>query len=163
MKKKLDLFIEKCADCNISIVSKLFKFYLKNKEVYNYIIVGGMTTLVSLATKWGLLFTVLDAKNKLQLQISIVISWIVAVLFAYITNRIFVFESKNKKIIKEMASFFGARLTTLGLEMFIMWFFVSLLKMDSDSWVVVWTVLTQVLVMIFNYFLSKLFVFKSKK
>lgn len=144
-------------------MKKIINLYKKYEEIINYLIVGGLTTLVSLVVKWGLLFTVLDAKNAFQLQLAVIISWIAAVIFAYVTNRIFVFKSKSKKILKEIISFFGARLLTLGLEMAIMWFFVTLLKLDSDTWVLIWTIVAQVLVIIFNYILSKLFVFKREK
>lgn len=146
--------------------TKLFKFimslYHKYKELVNYLIVGVLTTVVSLGSKWLLLFTVLNASDAFQLQLSIIISWICAVLFAYVANRIFVFNSKNKKILKEMISFFGARVLTLVMEMVIMWFFVTLLKLNSDTWVLIWTFVTQVLIMAFNYVFSKLFVFKKK-
>lgn len=142
-------------------MKKIISLYKKYEEIINYIVVGGLTTLVSLVVKWGLLFTILDAKNAFQLQIAVVVSWIVAVIFAYVTNRIFVFKSKSKNILKEIVSFFGARLLTLGLEMLIMWFFVTLLKLDSDIWVLIWTMVAQVLIIIFNYILSKLFVFKK--
>lgn len=143
-------------------MQKIINLYKKYEEVINYLIVGILTTLVSLVVKWGLLFTILDAKNAFQLQVAVVVSWIIAVIFAYITNRIFVFKSKSKKILKEIVSFFGARLLTLGLEMLIMWFFVTLLKLNSNIWVLVWTMMAQVLVIIFNYVLSKLFVFRKK-
>ncbi len=135
--------------------------YHKNEELWNYLIVGCLTTIVSVGVKWLLLFTVFNADNALQLQSAIVISWTAAVLFAYVTNRIYVFKSKNKKIIKEMFQFFGARILTLLMEMFIMWFFVTLLKLNTDLWVMIWTIVTQILIMIFNYLLSKLFVFKK--
>lgn len=143
-------------------MKKIISLYKKYEEIINYLIVGVLTTVVSLVVKWGLLFTILDAKNAFQLQVAVVISWIAAVIFAYITNRIFVFKSKSKNILKEIISFFGARLLTLGLEMIIMWFFVTLLKLDSDMWVLVWTMVAQVLVIIFNYVLSKLFVFRKR-
>lgn len=143
-------------------VKKIVDLYKKYEEIINYLIVGVLTTVVSLVVKWGLLFTILDPKNSLQLQVAVVISWIAAVVFAYITNRIFVFKSKSKKILKEITSFFGARLLTLVLEMFIMWFFVTFLKLNSDLWVLMWTMVAQILVIIFNYIFSKLFVFKNK-
>lgn len=143
-------------------MKKIVDLYKKYEEIINYLIVGVLTTIVSLVVKWGLLFTVLDPKNSLQLQVAVVISWIAAVVFAYITNRIFVFKSKSKKILKEITSFFGARLLTLGLEMLIMWFFVTFLKLNSDLWVLIWTMVAQILVIIFNYIFSKLFVFKKK-
>lgn len=144
-------------------MKNILKLYKKYEEIINYLIVGVLTTVVSLAVKWGLLFTVLNAKSAFQLQLAVIISWIAAVTFAYVTNRVFVFKSKSKNIIKEVVSFFGARILTLLMEMVIMWFFVTLLKLNSDMWVLIWTMVTQVLVTIFNYVFSKLFVFKNKK
>lgn len=142
-------------------MKKIWNLYHKYEEIINYIIVGCLTTVVSLAVKYGLLFSVLSAEKALELQIAVIISWITAVSFAYITNRIFVFKSKNKNILKEIISFFGARVTTLLMEMGIMWFFITLLKMNSDLWVLVWTFITQVLIMIGNYILSKFLIFKN--
>ena len=142
-------------------MKKIIKLYKKYEEIINYLIVGGLTTLVSLAVKWGLLFTILDPKNAIQLQLSIIISWFCAVLFAYFTNRKYVFKSTSENILKEMCSFFGSRIVTLIMEMIIMWFFVTLLKLNSDTWVLVFTILTQFLVVVFNYIFSKLFVFKK--
>ena len=142
-------------------MKKIISIYKKYEEIINYIIVGGLTTLVSLASKWILLFTVLDAASALELQIAVIISWICAVSFAYITNRIFVFKSNNKNILKEITSFFGARTLTLLLEMVIMWFFVTLLRMNSDTWVLIWTILSQFIILVLNYVFSKIFVFKN--
>ena len=140
-----------------------WNIYYKNPEIWNYLIVGVLTTVVSLAIKWGLLFTILDAKNGFQVQVAVIVSWIGAIIFAYITNRIFVFKSKSKNYLKEISSFILGRVATLLMEMFIMWFFVTLLKLNSDNWVLVFTLVCQVLVTIFNYILSKLFVFKKEK
>ena len=90
-------------------------------------------------------------------------AWIFAVIFAYITNRIWVFRSKTDGVLLEMAKFFSARIATLGLEMLLMYIFVTALGLNSDMWVVIWTLVTQAIVVISNYFLSKIFVFKSKK
>lgn len=144
-------------------MKKILNLYKKYEEIINYLIVGVLTTIVSLGIKWGLLFTILDAKIAFQLQIAVIISWIGAVTFAYIANRIFVFKSKSKNILKEIASFFGARLLTLAMEMIIMWFFVSILKLNSDTWVLIWTIITQILITFFNYVFSKLFVFNKSK
>ncbi len=136
--------------------------YKKYKELFNYLVVGVLTTVISIVSKWILLFTIFDAENAFELQVSIIISWILSVLFAYFANRIFVFCSKNKNIFKEMVSFFGARVLTLVMEMVIMWFFITLLGLDSNIWVMIWTFVTQVLIMVCNYIFSKLFVFKKK-
>ena len=135
--------------------------YHKNEELWNYLIAGGLTTVVSLVIKWSLLFTILNADNALELQVAIILSWIGAVIFAYFINRLFVFKSKNKKL-KEFIKFVSARIATLLTEMAIMWFFITLLGLDSDTWVIIWTIVCQILIIIFNYIFSKLFVFKEK-
>ena len=143
------------------MIKKIKELYIKYKEIINYLIFGILTTLVNLITKYILLFTILNPTNGFQLQIAIIISWIVAVIFAYFTNRKFVFESKNQNKLKEFISFVVARIATLLLEMFIMWFFVTLLKLNSDLYVVIFTLVAQVAVVIGNYIFSKLFVFKK--
>ena len=142
-------------------MEKIKELYLKYKEIVNYLIFGVLTTIVSLAVKYILLFTILNPQNAIELQIAIIISWIAACLFAYVTNRKYVFESKSNKIFKELVSFFASRLVTLGIEMLIMYIFVTLLKLNSDTWVVIWTLISQVAIIIGNYIFSKLFVFKK--
>jgi len=143
-------------------IKTILGLYLNYKEIINYLIFGILTTVVSLAAKYSLLFTILDAADAFELQVAVVISWVVACLFAYITNRIWVFESKSKKIIKEMINFFTARLVTLGMEMLIMFVFVTILELNSNTWVIVWTLVSQVAIIIGNYILSKLIVFRKK-
>ena len=142
------------------MIEKMLELYKKYKEIILYLFFGVLTTIVSLGSKSILLFVLLDASNPFELQLSIVISWILAVLFAYITNRIFVFNSKNQNKIKEFISFIMGRIFTLFLEMLIMWF-VTFLKLNTDLYVIIFTLLTQVIVVIANYILSKLFVFKK--
>lgn len=144
-------------------MQRIKKIYLDNKEIINYLIFGLLTTIVSLVSKYLLLFTILDAANPLELQVAIIISWICACLFAYITNRIYVFESKSRDIIKEMLKFFISRLATLGVEMFLMFILVTVIRLNTDMWVVISTLITQVLIIILNYILSKLIVFRNKK
>lgn len=141
--------------------NQIKNLYVKYKEIINYLIFGGLTTVVNLVVKYALLFTIFDASNSIQLQISIVISWIAAVLFAYFTNRKFVFESKSQNKLKEFISFIISRLSTLLLEMLIMWFFITLLKLNSDLYVIIFTLVSQIGVVIGNYIFSKLFVFKK--
>ena len=143
------------------MLKKILDLYKKYKEIINYLIFGVLTTIVNLVIKYILLFTILNPTNAFELQVAIIISWIAGVLFAYFTNRKFVFESKNENKLKEFISFVVARITTLLLEMFIMWFFVTLLKLNSDLYVVIFTLVAQVAVVIGNYIFSKLFVFKK--
>ena len=142
-------------------MEKISDIYKKYNEIINYMIFGILATIISLGVKWGLLFTVLDQSNGFELQVAVVVSWILAFLFAYITSRKYVFKSKNQNKSKEFFSFFVARITTLLIEMFIMWFFVTLLKLNSDLWVIFFTILSQCAVVIGNYVFSKLFVFKK--
>ena len=62
-----------------------------------------------------------------------------------------------------MFNFFSARLLTLFLESIILWFFITLLEMNSNIWVVVWTIVTQFMILVLNYIFSKIFVFKEGK
>lgn len=136
--------------------------YHKNEELWNYLIVGGLTTLVSIGVKWGLYFTILDVESGIEAQIGVGISWVCAVAFAYIANRLYVFKSKNKNVLKEIAQFVGARLLTLGMEVILTFVFFGLLDLTSNIWVVLVTFIIQFLIMALNYIFSKLFVFKKK-
>ena len=144
------------------ILENVLELYKKYEEVINYLVMGALATFVNLAVKYALLFTILDAENATQLQIAVIVSWIVACLFAYFTNRIIVFKSKSKHIIKEFISFISARILTLGMEMLIMFIFVTLLKLNSDLWVVIWSIVSQIVVIVANYVFSKLFIFKKE-
>ena len=80
-------------------------------EIIRYLVVGVMTTVVSLAVYYGLVSTVLDPKNALQLQAANVISWVAAVSFAYVANKLVVFRSRGGNVLREAASFFAASLS----------------------------------------------------
>ena len=131
-------------------MGKIRELYMKYRELIRYIIVGGMTTVVSLGTYYLLVFTVLDPKDALQLQIANVISWIAAVTFSY-------FASKNENVLKEMIDFYIARLATLGMDMGIMFVFVTLLGCNDK----IMKIIVQFVVTIANYVFAKLFVFKK--
>lgn len=144
-------------------MKKILNLYKKYEEVVNYLVVGGLTTIVAIGSKLLLLATILDQTNGLELQIAEVISWFLAVTFAYVTNRIFVFKSKTSgsKCAREIFNFFKGRIVTQLIQMFIMWFFVTLLKLDSNVWVLVFTLVCQVIQIVLNYVISKLLVFKK--
>lgn len=132
-------------------MKKLVDLYKKNKEIINYIIVGGCTTVVSIVSYY-LFRLVLD--NYL---VCTVLSWIVSVMFAYITNRIFVFESKYKRIVVEFFKFVFARVLSLLSEIVAMAFLVQLIHVDDK----ISKILVQFIILILNYLFSKLFVFKN--
>ena len=129
-----------------------------NRETISYLVVGVLTTVVSLAVYYGLVLTTLNPDNAVQLQIANIISWTVAVSFAYIANRKYVFRSKNPDILREAGSFFASRIGTLIMDMLLMFIMVTLLGV-SDK---IAKLIVQVVVTIANYVFSKLFVFRKK-
>ena len=139
----------------------LADIYRNHLEGMRYLVFGALATVINLGVKFLLLFTILDASNELELQIAVIISWIIACVFAYLTNRVLVFKSESDKILKEAISFVTARLVTLGMEMVIMYFFVNFLGLDTNLWVAVWSVYAQVVVILSNYVFSKLIIFKK--
>ncbi len=138
---------------------EMIELYKKYKEIINYLIFGVLTTVVSLATYYICVFTFLNPENPVELQIANIISWIFAVLFAYVTNRKYVFESKEKNKVKEATKFVGSRVFTLILDMGVMWLGVTILGF-SDK---IMKMVSQVLIIIGNYIISKLFVFKKEQ
>ena len=132
--------------------------YYKNPEIWNYLIVGLLTTVVSLVTYFVVTRTFLNPSEKLELQIANIIAWVFAVMFAYVTNRIFVFKSKNKNIVSEFSKFVGSRIASLLMDMSIMFVIVSLLSLSD----IIGKIASQIVVTIANYILSKLIVFKKK-
>jgi len=135
------------------------RFFEKYAEVIRYLIVGVLTTIVSLGTYFFCVGTFLDAAVPVELQIANVISWVAAVSFAYVTNRIFVFRSKDRRIVREIFLFFTARIGSLLLDMGIMFVMVTVMKLDDGFSKLV----VQVAVTVANYVLSKLFVFTKKE
>ena len=138
-------------------MNKVVQLYKKYKEVINYLIFGVLTTIISLAVYYILTFTILNPNNSLELQIANVIAWVISVSFAYVTNRKFVFGSKNKNIKKEAISFFNARIVTLVIDMIIMGVGVNVIGFNDK----ILKFISQIIVIISNYLFSKLFVFKK--
>lgn len=141
-----------------NIWNYLLKTYHRYDEIINYLIVGVLTTLVSLGTYYACVLTFLDPNNAFELQIANIISWICCVTFAYFANRIFVFKSKNEKKLKEALGFYTSRIATLLMDMLIMFILVTLLH-GNDK---IAKLIVQVVVTVLNYVLSKIFVFKKK-
>ena len=131
---------------------KINELYRQNKEIINYVIVVVLTTIVSIGSYYLFRFI---TKNYIVLSI---VSWVLSVTFAYFTNRAFVFESKEKNIIMEISKFVGSRLFTLGLEVVLMILFVSIMKVNDMAA----KIILQFVILVTNYLLSKLFVFRKK-
>lgn len=135
------------------------KLYQKYKEIINYLIFGFLTTVVSLGTYYLLTMTLLDPNNPIELQITNVLSWIVAVNFAYFTNRKYVFNSKNKNILSEMIKFYLARIASLLIDMLLMYILVSRLKYNDK----IMKIIVQIVVVVMNYIFSKVIIFKKSE
>lgn len=142
------------------MVDKIKELWKKYEEIIVYLIVGGMTTVFS----WFWMFFVnivifgnpLYPTKKQSLILSVV-NWTAGVVFAYPTNRKFVFKSKNPNILQEAGKFVASRVSTLILEIVARQVLVLL-----GSNVYVQTIITAVLVIIGNYIFSKLLVFRKK-
>ncbi len=137
-------------------MKKLKELIKKNREIIVYLIVGLLTTVVSFLSYYFCTNTFLNPKDAIQLQIANIISWICAVTFAYFTNRIFVFRSKNENKLHEAFLFYSSRIITLLMDMGIMWFMVTLLGCND----LIAKIVVQVVVTVGNYIISKFFVFK---
>ena len=137
-------------------MKQLFKKY---EEIIRYLIIGVLTTVVSLCTYYLLVYTVFDPEKALELQITNIISWIVSVTFAYFTNRKFVFKKEENASIKEASSFYASRISTLVIDMGLMYVFVTLLGFNDK----IIKLVVQVVVIVLNYILSKFLVFNEKK
>ncbi len=132
-------------------------FYKKNKEILLYLFFGGLAFVVSIATY--AFFNVFCGLNEL---VANVISWIITVTFAFFTNRIWVFASPvdtARAFVAQLINFFGGRIITLIIEEVILLIFITWLGMNS----MVIKVIAQVVVIVLNYVISKLFVFKREK
>lgn len=140
-----------------SIMENIKVLFNKYREIIMYLIFGVLTTLISLIVYYLLVYLVLDPNNAFELQTANVISWVAGVTFAYFTNRSVVFQSKNNNKIKEATNFVLARVTTLIMDMLIMFIGVTLLSFNDK----ILKLISQVVVVVANYIFSKIFVFKK--
>ena len=142
----------------------MLEFLKKHKSVILYIIFGGLTTVVDWSVSFLLYYLwgeAIDA-TPILLHGANVIAWVAAVAFAYVTNRIWVFESKRRgfvPIVCEIAAFAGGRVLTLILQEVIMAVFCTWLGLNEYLFKLV----AAVLVVILNYFISKLLVFRKTR
>jgi putative flippase GtrA/VanZ family protein len=126
-----------------------------NRETISYVIFGGFTTIVNMVV-YGLFFNTIGLHNL----ISNAIAWVASVLFAYVVNKIFVFRSRTNSVYqaaREFALFVGARLFSFGVDEAGMWILVDMLNLNGG----LSKIAVNVIVLIMNYFFSKLIVFKK--
>ena len=140
----------------------LKNLYFKHKEIINYLLFGGMTTVVS----WGT-YSLFVKAIGMSVGVGNILSWICAVLFAFVTNKLFVFESKTWQpatALREFVSFIGARLATGVIE----WFGVPYFSTHGLTHPLFGVkgllakIVVSIVVIILNYIFSKFLVFIKK-
>ena len=145
----------------IQTIKRLCRTY---REQILYLIFGGLTTAVDWAISFSLYYVWASAMSEspILLHVADILAWAGAVAFAYVTNRIWVFESREKGLLpiaREIATFAGGRVFTLLLQEAIMAVFVTLLGLNKY----LFRILAAVLVIVLNYAISKLLVFRKSK
>lgn len=149
-------------------MQKVKKLLVKYKEIILYIIFGVLTTVVSFVS-YGILTKLIHLQNEIAgIAASNVISWVCAVLFAFVTNKIWVFESRTgelKAVLSELWKFVAARLLTGAMEWFGVPFLVYIGLNQTIFGVkgMLSKLTVSVAVVILNYVFSKIFVFRKKK
>ncbi len=143
--------------------------FIKYKEIITYIIFGVLTTVVNFFAFW--LFTKIFGENLYLVNNAI--AWVVGVVFAYVTNKLFVFESKSwnlKLITKEITGFLGARIFSFLVEEGGMFLFISGLGLGEKSLELldftitgqfIVKILLAIIVVVLNYVFSKFFIFRK--
>lgn len=135
------------------MIKELIKKY---KKIILYLVFGGFTTLVNIVS-----YYILAHILNCSVMFSTIISWILAVFFAYLTNRKMVFDSKastKKDILKEVISFFSCRILTGIIDWVGMYILVEKLHLND----MIIKIVLNIIVIILNYTFSKLIVFKDK-
>lgn len=140
-------------------MKKLWDFgwglYKKHEEGINYLIFGFLAFVLN----YVLYFVFADAVS-MHYMAATVLSWVLTVVFAYWTNRTFVFKSQNKEtasVLVEFVSFIGARVATELLEIVLMYVMVDMCSINDK----IAKLVCQVLVILANYVLSKIWIFKD--
>ena len=137
------------------LIPKIKELIKKYEEVIKYLIIGVLTTVINY-----IVFALLVNVTKIDMHVSNIIAWIVSVIFAYFTNKLYVFESKTFQldiIRKEILTFGAARIFSLLLEEVILYVFVNRLGMEK----LIIKLIANIIVIIVNYVLSKFIIFKK--
>lgn len=162
------MIIDKIEEFCLKILEKiglkgLASWYRQHQEGMRYLVFGALTTIVNIIT-----YTIFAAfllkglqNDSLRVNISEIIAFIVGVIFAYITNKLYVFDSKTnnfKELTKEITSFFSCRIFTE---------IISILMMNAAVWFsindILMKVVSNIVVIILNFVFSKIWIFKGAK
>ena len=152
---KVEEFFLKIAD-KIGL-KKLADWYRNHREGMRYLVFGALSTVLNIVV-----FAICDRVAHLSTTISNTIAWIAAVLFAYVTNKIYVFNSKTagiKDLAREIISFFSARIITLVIETAFLWVVIDKLGFNA----IFMKIISNIIVIILNFVFSKIFIFKKEK
>ena len=141
------------------LIIKIFDFFIKifGKEMFMYLFFGVLTTVINFIA-----YYIFNVIFKSSAGISTTLAFIVSIIFAYITNKKWVFNSKTssiKELVTEIFKFISARLVTYFIDLFLMIILVDKLHYNS----LICKLLVNILVIILNYIFSKLLVFKKNK
>ena len=133
------------------------KVFLKYKPIIFYLIFGVTTTIINIAT-----YTFLYHSIGLTNVVSNIIAWVAAVIVAFVTNKIWVFESKTvlfRHLMQEFITFIVCRLATGAIDLIIMYIAVDVMKWNA----VFMKVISNIIVIVLNFVASKVFIFKDRK
>ena len=162
------MIIDKIDELCLKILEKiglkgLASWYRKHQEWMRYLVFGALSTIVNIAV-YSIFSAILLkglSNETLKVNISEIVAFIAAVLFAYITNKLYVFNSKTngiKELAREIGSFLGCRIFTE---------IISILMMNAAVWLsindILMKVISNIVVIILNFVFSKILIFKEKK
>lgn len=162
------MIIDKIEEFCLKILEKiglkgLASWYRKHQEGMRYLAFGALSTIVNIAV-YSIFSAILLkglSNETLKVNISEIVAFIAAVLFAYITNKLYVFNSKTngiKELAREIGSFLGCRIFTE---------IISILMMNAAVWLsindILMKVISNIVVIILNFVFSKILIFKGKK
>lgn len=134
------------------MINWIRQLWMRYRSEFLYLVIGGCTTVVNFISYWFF-----ERVCHIYYLLANILAWILAVLFAYVTNRKWVFESKNPNILKEAVVFTASRLFSGGTELLLLFLMVDLGKMND----LVAKAITAVLVVILNYITGKFLVFRK--
>lgn len=138
-------------------LKKLADIYREHIEGMRYLIFGALSTVINF-----FIFEICIKGLNFSATLSNIIAWIITVIFAYLTNKLYVFNSKTsglKELGKEIIAFFNARIATLVLETLFIWIVIDKLGFND----ILMKIVSNIIVIILNYVFSKIFIFKKKK
>ncbi len=139
------------------MLKKYWDLLIKYKEMILYLVFGGLTTLVNIVS-----YAVLSRGLRMDLMVANGTALTLSILFAYVTNKLFVFESRLeswKEVFREFVSFIACRLATAVLDMLLMYVFVDVLGLYD----MLMKILVNIIVIVLNFIFSKLIIFKKDK